>query len=146
MSIKYNAEYHDDWAWSLAIRGATDQDIAEAFGVSRRTVIRWRQEHKSFEESIMRGKQGADARVEKALFNRAIGYDVEDRETVVDTDKNGNVKPVRVRTTTRHIAGDVAAMCFWLKNRNADEWSDRKQGTVEVEDIDAIKEAIFGDE
>ena len=26
--LKYNPAYHDDWAWSLAIKGATDQDIA----------------------------------------------------------------------------------------------------------------------
>ena len=35
--LKYNAEYHDDWAWSLALKGATDQEVAEAFGVSKRT-------------------------------------------------------------------------------------------------------------
>lgn len=28
---KYNPEYHDDWAWSLAIKGATNDEIAEAF-------------------------------------------------------------------------------------------------------------------
>lgn len=36
--LKYNPAYHDDWAWSLAIKGATDQDIADAFHVSRRTI------------------------------------------------------------------------------------------------------------
>ena len=29
---KYNPEYHDDWAWSLAVKGATNDEIAEAFG------------------------------------------------------------------------------------------------------------------
>ena len=28
--LKYNPEYHDDWAWSLAIKGATDKEIADA--------------------------------------------------------------------------------------------------------------------
>lgn len=32
--LKYNQAYHDDWAWSLAIKGATDVEIAEAFGIS----------------------------------------------------------------------------------------------------------------
>lgn len=27
--LKYNQAYHDDWAWSLAIKGATDVEIAE---------------------------------------------------------------------------------------------------------------------
>ena len=37
---KYNEKYHDDWAWSLAIKGATNEEIAEAFGISVRTFIK----------------------------------------------------------------------------------------------------------
>lgn len=41
---KFNPDIHMDWAWSLAIRGATDQDIADAFHVSERTINRWKYE------------------------------------------------------------------------------------------------------
>lgn len=141
---KYNPEYHDDWAWSLAIRGATDAEIADAFGVARRTVIRWRQQHESFEEAIMRGKAGADAKVEKSLFRRALGYDYEEKETVIEMDKNGNQKPAKVRRKTVHVPAEVGAMCFWLKNRNPDEWADRPHGTMEVEDLSDTDEEIYG--
>lgn len=141
---KYKSEYHDDWAWSLAIRGATDKEIAEAFGVARRTVIRWRQEHESFEEAIMRGKAGADAKVEKSLFQRALGYDYKEEETVIEMDKNGNQKPAKVRRKTIHVPAEVGAMCFWLKNRNPDEWADRPHGTMEVEDLSDTDEEIYG--
>ena len=46
--LKYNPAYHDDWAWSLAIKGATDAEIADAFGVSVRTLNRWKKDHDSF--------------------------------------------------------------------------------------------------
>lgn len=141
---KYNPEYHDDWAWSLAIRGATDQEIADAFGVSRRTIIRWREQHATFEEAIMRGKAGADAKVEKSLFRRALGYDYEEKETVIEMDKNGNQKPAKVRRKTVHVPAEVGAMCFWLKNRNPDEWADRPHGTMEVEDLSDTDEEIYG--
>lgn len=141
---KYNPEYHDDWAWSLAIRGATDQEIADAFGVARRTIIRWREQHESFEEAIMRGKAGADAKVEKSLFKRALGYDYEEKETVIEMDKNGNQKPAKVRRKTIHVPAEVGAMCFWLKNRNPDEWADRPHGTMEVEDLSDTDEEIYG--
>lgn len=36
---KYNAPYHDNWAWSLAAMGATNEEIALAMGVSERTII-----------------------------------------------------------------------------------------------------------
>ena len=42
---KYNPEFHIPWAWSLAIRGATDKEIAEEFGVSERTIYRWKYEY-----------------------------------------------------------------------------------------------------
>lgn len=141
---KYNSEYHDDWAWSLAIRGATDQEIASAFGVSKRTIIRWKQDHESFAESLERGKSGANAKVERTLYQRAMGYDYEEKETVIEMDKDGNTKPAKIRTVKRHVPGEVGAMCFWLKNRSPDEWADRPRGIIEIEDMDDIEEQIRG--
>ena len=41
---KYNQKYHDPWAFSLACEGKTDEEIAEAFGIARRTIDRWKYE------------------------------------------------------------------------------------------------------
>ena len=46
----YNEKYHDDWAWSLSVKGATDEEMAEAFGISVRTLHRWKKAHESFRE------------------------------------------------------------------------------------------------
>ena len=46
---KYNAPYHDNWAWSLAAMGATNEEIALAMGVSERTIMRWAKEHESLD-------------------------------------------------------------------------------------------------
>ena len=78
--LKYNPAYHDDWAWSLAIKGATDQDIADAFHVSRRTIIRWRQTYPSFNTACQSGKEVADAKVKKSLFERAVGFEYQERK------------------------------------------------------------------
>lgn len=50
-NVVYNQKFHDDWAWSLAIRGATDAEIAEAMHVSRKTICSWK---KSMNPSQMR--------------------------------------------------------------------------------------------
>ena len=42
---KYNKDYHDDWAWSLASKGATDEEIAKAMRISVRTFHRWKKEY-----------------------------------------------------------------------------------------------------
>lgn len=78
--LKYNQAYHDDWAWSLAIKGATDVEIAEAFGISVRTLNRWKKDHESFMLALTAGKDQADAKVEKKLYERAIGYRYTEKE------------------------------------------------------------------
>ena len=114
---KYNPEYHDDWAWSLAVKGATNDEIAEAFGISVRTFIRWTQKYESLKTAVETGKNIADSKVEKSLYQRAIGYQVTDTEKTIDMDKDGNPKPVRIRNITKNIVPDTMAIMYWLNNR-----------------------------
>ena len=122
---EYNDRYHDNWAWSLAAKGATDKDIADAFEISVRTLNRWKQMHPSFAKALTVGKESADANVEASLYKRAIGYTAEESEKIVEVDKDGNTKPVRVKSTTKHIAPDTMAIMYWLNNRKrrTGEWA-----------------------
>lgn len=124
---KYNALYHDDWAWSLAAMGATNEEIAEAMGVSKRTIIRWSKEHESFGKALEQGKGVSDAKVIRSLYQMATGYEYTEEKRIVEYDTEGNVKPVRVEKTIKHVQPSVAAQCFWLKNRQRDRWQDRPE-------------------
>lgn len=124
---KYNPKYHDDWAWSLAIKGATNDEIAEAFGISVRTFIRWVKEYESLATAVEEGKNIADAKVEKSLYGRTQEHTVTDTEKTLDMDKDGNPKPVRVKTTTRTIPADTMACMYWLNNRKRGSWSQRQE-------------------
>lgn len=107
---KYNPDYHDDWAWSLAAMGATNEEIAKAMGVSKRTIIRWSQEHESFGEALARGKGVSDAKVVRSLYQRAVGYEYEEEKRIVEYDKEGNIKPVKVEKTKKHVTPDVGVI------------------------------------
>lgn len=131
---KYNPEYHDDWAWSLAIKGATNDEIAEAFGISTRTFIRWKQEHESLNDAVERGKNIADSKVEKALYQRALGYQITDTEKTIDMDKDGNPKPVRIKNTTKNIVPDTMAIMYWLNNRKRTQWAQRQEVAISAGD------------
>ncbi len=129
---RYNPEYHDDWAWSLALKGATDQEVAEAFGISRRTVLRWREDYSSFNEAYQRGKDIADAKVKKALYERAVGFEVEDVEETVDIDtKTGEIKPVRRRKFKKKVPPDTMAIMYWLNNRSKGEFAQKQEITLD---------------
>jgi len=88
---RYNPDYHDNWAWSWAVKGATNEEIAEAFGINVRTFIRWKERYESLGKAVDEGKNTADSNVEKSLYQRAIGYTVTETERIVDMDKDGNV-------------------------------------------------------
>lgn len=128
---KYNAPYHDNWAWSLAAMGATNEEIALAMGVSERTIMRWAKEHESFGKALGEGKGVSDANVIRSLYERATGYEYEEEKKIIEYDKDGNVKPVKIEKTKKHVPPDVTAQIFWLKNRQRDRWQDRPQDYVD---------------
>ena len=132
---KYNAEYHDDWAWSLAAKGATNEEIAEAMGVSKRTIIRWSKDHETFSKALAEGKAISDAKVVRSLYKRATGYDYTEERRIIEMDKDGNPKPAKVEQVKRHAPPDVGAIAFWLKNRQRGQWYDRPEFATVPEEM-----------
>src|SRR3954470_806191 len=74
--------------------GFTDRELAAEFGVSRMTIFRWRAAHPDFAEATALGKAKANERVERALYERAIGYE---EEAVRIFLPEGTAAPVIVR-------------------------------------------------
>ena len=132
---KYNPAYHDDWAWSLAIKGATNDEIAEAFGITVRTFIRWKQQFPSLAEAVSQVKDIADAKVEKSLYQRAIGYQVTDEERTIEMDpRTGEQRPAKVKKTIKNIVPDTMACMYWLNNRKRTHWSQRQEVALSAGD------------
>lgn len=141
---KYNQKYHPDWAWSLYSRGAIDAEVAEAFGVSVRTIHRWKKDYPEFAEAATQSKDIADAQVEKSLFKLATGFRYTTTDTKITMDSNGNQKPAEIRKTEHEVPPDTGAICFWLKNRRPDEWRDKQiMEFYEVEDLEDIDSEIY---
>ena len=127
----YNEQYHKDWAWSLSLKGATDEEMAEAFGISVRTLHRWKKQYPKLKEAIDQGKSVADAKVKRSLYERAIGYDAKDVKQVISTDKaTGRQGGEKTEVTTKHIVPDTMAIMYWLNNRSKGEFSQRQEITL----------------
>lgn len=127
---KYNAKYHIPWARSLAMTGKTNEEIADAMGIARSTLQKWGLEHPEFSDTLKNGKGAADGKVVLALFERATGYEYEERKVVTEFDEAGQPVPVRIETTRKRTAPDTGAAMAWLKNRCPDEWRDAKRFEV----------------
>lgn len=87
--------------------------------------------HEQFGKALGEGKGVSDAKVIRSLYERATGYEYEEEKKIIEYDKDGNVKPVKIEKTKKHVPPDVTAQIFWLKNRQRDRWQDRPQDYVD---------------
>lgn len=111
-------------AEKLCTLGATDEDLADFFTVSIRTISHWKAGHPEFLQALKAGKDQADDRVERSLYQRAVGYSY---DAVHFSSFQGEVTETPYR---EHCPPDVTAQIFWLKNRKADEWRDKRDHTL----------------
>lgn len=128
-----------DIARKMCELGATDYELAEAFGVNTLTIHRWRNRNPEFCNAVIVGKDAADNRVERSFYNRAVGYSYESEKVF-----NANGQILRA-PTVEHVPPDPGAALNWLKNRRGEKWRDKQdhvhsgEMTVHTKDqIDAI--------
>jgi hypothetical protein len=127
--------YRDEFATQatkLSALGATDQEIADFFEVDVRTIYRWKHDHDAFCHALKTGKQVADERVERSLYQRAIGYEQEEVKIFMP---GGAESPVYAPFRAK-VAPDTTAAIFWLKNRRGADWRDKQEvehsGSIEA--------------
>ena len=126
--------YKDEYAkiaYSLALLGAIDSEIAEAFDVSETTINNWKKEHEEFCLALKNGKQFADAKVANALYSRATGYSHSEVDIkVID----GQIVQTEL---TKHYPPVATSAIFWLQNRQPKKWRDKQvtehEGGITVE-------------
>ena len=106
----------------LALLGATDMEIADFFEVDVRTLYRWKNTHDDFCQSLKAGKEVADEKVERSLFQRATGF--EHDSVKIFLNKAGEIVEAPFR---EFIVPDTTACIFWLKNRKQREWRDKTE-------------------
>lgn len=123
----YRSLYRPEFAAiakTMCRMGALDPDLAEAFGVSRKSIHEWRAKHPEFAEACAIGKEAADDMVEQALFHRAIGY-----EHPATKFFNHNGVVVTADYIERYPP-DTAAAFIWLKNRRPKKWRDKQEVAI----------------
>jgi hypothetical protein len=107
-------------AEKLCKLGATDADLADFFEVNTSTIWRWSGQHEEFCNALKGGKEAADEKVERSLYQRAIGFE-HDAVKIMQYEGQPVVVPYREK-----VAPDTTACIFWLKNRRRDQWRDRQ--------------------
>lgn len=113
-------------AYKIGLLGGTLKDLADAFDVAEGTVVRWCKEHPEFGEAVKRARMLADANIAHSLFKRAMGYQITEMK-VVNSQNGPEVFPIE-----KDVLPDVAAIKFWLTNRQPHLWKDKVEVREEV--------------
>jgi hypothetical protein len=128
----YKPEFAEK-AFKLCLLGAKDSEIADILGVSESTLNLWKQEHVEFSESMLAGKDEADAAIAHSLYHRAKGYS--HAAVKIMQDKGA----VIVEPYTEHYPPDTAAASLWLRNRQPARWRDKIDHELAGKDGGPIK-------
>jgi hypothetical protein len=118
---KFKAEYIEQ-ARKLCQLGHTDPELADFFGVHLQTINNWKRKYPEFLYALKAGKAIADQRVERSLYQRAVGCNYEATKIFVPA---GHAKPVYA-PYIEHVPPDVTAGIYWTKNRMPDRWRDQQ--------------------
>ncbi|MEO9132317.1 MAG: hypothetical protein ABI240_14050 [Sphingomonas sp.] len=84
------------------------------------------------------GKEHADARVERALYSRAVGCSVERTKVFKHA---GDPKPVYA-TYRHHLPPDPVAALHWLRVRQPKKWQVREEETRDLWPSEMIEKAL----
>lgn len=103
-------------------RNITEAQIAKNIGIAPKTLIEWKKKYPKIRNALRKGREVTDIEVENALLKAALGY--ETTEYMIDA--NGKKRAVK-----KQVPPNTTAMIFWLKNRKAHDWRDKREYTVE---------------
>jgi hypothetical protein len=117
---KYRKQYAEQ-AYNYCKLGAIDEDLAEFFNVTEKTINDWKHKHEEFKCALNKGKIIADSEVVAALYKKATGY------SHSDVDIKMYEGQVIQTPLIKRYPPDTTAAIFWLKNRQPKQWREKQE-------------------
>jgi len=126
--------------WCMA--GKTNEEMCALLGIGADTWYRYIKEHDELNIISSAGKAVINDRVENAVLKSALGFEYTEIKTTIEEDRNGN-KRTRIEKMQRYMPPNNSAQTFWLRNRNKDEWGDRKEIILDTTLLETSRKQIF---
>lgn len=117
---EYKPEYVEKAA-GMWLAGATDSEVADELDVTVTTLYNWRAKYPDFLAATKYGKEQADERVERSLFQRAVGFEYPAVRIFMPS---GAESPVFAEYR-EYFPPDATAAKHWLNNRKPGEWREK---------------------
>jgi len=118
--------------YQLSLLGATYDQMAEFFEISKSTLETWRSLDPTLDAAIRNGRIGADMEVAHAWKRKAVGYSYEEKTVISRVNKEGEMVVVREEVVTKHHAPDAFAAMKWLERRQRELWADVQKSELSI--------------
>ncbi len=122
-----------DWSRN----GVNQDDIAEKLGISRTTLIKYKQIEPDLFNAL-KNKEETDSVVENTLYKTAVGFHEE--ESVTEYDGNGQM--ISRKVYRKYYPPNPMSIFAWLNNRRPDKWRKRQEVTISQEGVSELQELI----
>lgn len=117
----------EEWA----SMGLSEMQIACNLGISRASLENYKKANLDILNSLKRGKNQADFKVENALYKKSTGYVIKEtvavkcKDTYYD-DNNNKCQKEYLDTVEieKEVPAETNAIKFWLINRKQGKWKD----------------------
>jgi hypothetical protein len=110
-----------------ALTSKSLQDFAEFLDIDLITIKVWARKSKAFYNAINSWETVATFEIKKAMAKRAVGFTKTTSRDVMT--KTGNIETLHIET---YYPPSETAGSFWLKNKAADEFQDKKEIDVNL--------------
>jgi len=139
--MKYTPDIVEAICQKLATGDHRIADVCQQVGISEQTFYRWKEEKGEFCEALKKAETDrlaafvVMARSGLAKLLDVYEYEETTTEYIDGKDKNGNSVPkIKSRKVTKkRIMPNATAVIFALKNREPEEWKDKRE--LEVRDV-----------
>lgn len=124
------------------MQGLTNEEMSKRLDINPDTWYRYMKEHEILSELVQASKSVMDTKVENALLKTALGYEYEEIKTIIEEDKNGK-KRTRIEKTKKYMPPNPTAQAFWLKNRQPEQWNDRREIILDTKENELERKRLF---
>ena len=123
-NVMYRPDYADQ-CYRMALLGLKATHIAAILNITQTTFNNWVKKYPRFAQAFKDGGVNANAAVALKLFERACGFEFDEEQLITVAGGRGQGSEVERHSVRKIVPPDVAAIKFWLTNRQKDLWRDK---------------------
>ena len=108
----------------MVSKRATQKEVAEFLGITEKTLIKLRKTHQRLDDAFEFGDEELKNNLIDAMYRRAVGFEYEETQTVIEETKTGQKK--RITKFKKQSLPDIAAIKYLLITKFGIDYNDKK--------------------